>query len=221
MIPYRDNVPSKSFPAICWLLLILCVIVFLKQLGLGPHASLRFLRHYALVPSQLQARPQSLFCLLSMQFLHGGWLHLIGNMWFLMLFGPSVEQRMRKISFLIFYLLCGVVAALLHFYFNKDSSVPALGASGAISGILGAYLILYPRSKLDVFFLLLIIPIHFQLPAFLYLLLWFYLQWSGAMASLSLSTGAFDVAFWAHVGGFIAGILLLPFFLKREDKRYI
>ena len=150
--------------------------------------------------------------------MHGGWLHLLGNCWFLWIFADNVEDRLGHIRFLLFYLLCGLGAGILHFLFNAGSLLPAVGASGAISGILGAYFVLFPYSRV-----LTVIPIFFfwrivELPAFVFLGLWFIFQFFSGLLSIG-SSFAGGVAWWAHVGGFIIGILLLKFFLRNEYRR--
>ncbi len=147
-------------------------------------------------------------------FLHGGWLHLIGNMWTLWIFGDNVEDRMGKLRFLGFYLLCGIVAGLVHGLTNSDARVPAIGASGAIAGVLGAYLVLFPFARVLVLFPILIYPLFFELPAVLYLGLWFLIQFVSGTAALAGPRAAEGIAWWAHIGGFVAGIVLYRFFLS-------
>lgn len=146
---------------------------------------------------------------LTSMFLHGGWGHLIGNMWFLWLFGNNVEDSMGRVAYLLFYLLSGLGAAALQLALQPDSLLPMVGASGAISGVLGAYVLLYPRVRVHLFFLLVIFPLTFSIPAFFMIGYWFLLQLLGGVMS---SAEAGGVAFWAHVGGFLAGMVLLPFF---------
>lgn len=218
MIPIRDSLRSKNKPLACWLLMAACGAVFYHELTLSSEGLGRFLGDYALVPQSFGGSFRGWIRLVTMQFLHGGWLHLIGNLWFLHLFGDNVEDRMGSWNFLRFYLVCGVIAGLLHLHFNSGSPLPALGASGAISGVLGAYIMMFPAAKLEVFFLLVIFPIRFTLPAVIYLGLWFYLQYSSATLSLGLPGSSSGVAFWAHVGGFLAGLLLHPLFLKKQAQ---
>jgi len=152
-------------------------------------------------------------------FLHGGWLHLIMNMWTLWLFGPTIEDRLGRGSYLAFYLACGVAAAVAHVVFNPSSTVPALGASGAIAGVLGCYLRLFPWARVIVLVPVLFLPLFFEVPAFLFIGLWFLIQvLQGTAELLTASTGA-GVAWWAHVGGFVAGLALGPLLL-RSERRY-
>jgi membrane associated rhomboid family serine protease len=154
--------------------------------------------------------------LITSMFLHGSWLHLLGNMWFLWLFGNNVEDAMRRLGFVVFYLLCGLSAALAQVVVNPDSSVPMVGASGAISGIMGAYLILYPRVRVFTFVPLGFFMTSMALPAWTMLLYWMLLQVIGGFGATGESGG---VAFWAHVGGFVAGIVLVKTFARSDRVR--
>jgi membrane associated rhomboid family serine protease len=152
-------------------------------------------------------------------FLHGGWAHLIGNMWSLWIFGDNVEDVMGPWRFLVFYLLTGVAAGVTHYVLNLDSTVPTVGASGAIAGVLGAYFVLYPRSQIVVLVPIFFFPFFFQLPAVTYLLFWFLSQvFGGAIAGLSQSQVS-GIAFWAHVGGFLAGVVFHRLFIFPERER--
>jgi membrane associated rhomboid family serine protease len=152
-------------------------------------------------------------------FLHGGWLHLIGNMWVLYLFGDNVEDRMGPARYLAFYLLCGLAASLTHYAINPGSTVPTLGASGAISGVLGAYLLLFPTARVITLVPVFIIPFFFEIPAVVYLGFWFVMQLFSGTLSLAGAEPPEGVAWWAHVGGFVTGMALLPVF-KKSRKQY-
>jgi len=147
-------------------------------------------------------------------FLHGGWLHILGNMWTLMIFGRGVEGRMGPGRFLAFYLFCGIVAGFAHVLSSAGSNVPTLGASGAIAGVLGAYFLLFPRARLLVVIPIFIYPLFFELPAIFFLLWWFAVQILSGTSALHLASAGGGVAWWAHVGGFLAGALFFPIFLK-------
>jgi len=152
-------------------------------------------------------------------FLHGGWLHILGNMWVLWIFGDNVEDRMGPLRFILFYLCCGICAGLVQTFTSGASPVPTIGASGAIAGIMGAYLLLYPRARLIILVPVFFWPFFFDIPAWVFLVFWFFLQFaSGSHALLSGSLGG-GIAWWAHVGGFLAGMLLLQFFLLRRPAR--
>ena len=216
MIPLRDAIRSKTFPIVNLLIIVLNAFAFLWQLSLGPQLKEAFLL-YGIVPirysdpglsAQFTTFEQVLPFITSM-FLHGGFLHILGNMWFLYIFGDNIEDRLGHSRYLIFYLLCGIAAGVIHLYTNGDSKIPTIGASGAISGIMGAYLILYPRSRI-----LTLIPIFFffqfvEIPAFIFLGYWLLIQlFSAGLTPRNVG----GIAFWAHIGGFIAGLIFVKLF---------
>lgn len=220
MIPLKDTNPSSRIPIVNYLIIISCVIVFLYELSLGRYL-MQFFLLYGLVPARyFRSDIAAHFSLLeqvipffSSMFLHGGWLHIIGNMWMLFIFGDNVESTLGHVRYLAFYILSGLIAALIHLITNPFSVIPTVGASGAISGVMGAYMILYPRARI-----LTLIPIFIfiqivEIPAFVFLGLWFFLQfYSGALSLLAGGSQVGGVAWWAHIGGFIGGIVLLRFF---------
>jgi membrane associated rhomboid family serine protease len=154
-------------------------------------------------------------------FLHGGWLHVLGNMWMLWIFGDNVEDRMGSGRFLAFYLLCGIAASVAHRFVNADSTVPAIGASGAISGVMGAYLLLFPRSRIILLVPILFLPFFFEVPAIAFLGIWFLMQLVSGTLALAGPEQAGGIAFWAHVGGFAVGMLSLPLFLIGRRPRRV
>lgn len=211
--------PTARFPIVTVLLIVLNVLVFLYELSLGPVRGASLAALFSLVPNRLfsaasaaagQVSP-SLTVLTSM-FFHGGLVHLAGNMLYLWIFGNNIEDSMGRIRFLAFYLFCGVLAALSHAAMNLHSSIPMVGASGAISGILGAYLVLYPRARVLTLFTLGFFVRMIEVPAVVVLGFWFVFQFLNALLSGSQAGG---VAWYAHLGGFIAGILLIGFFKHR------
>jgi len=209
MIPISDTVQRRHVPWMTWLLVAVNAWVFYHMTRLGSRQLEALLARDALVPDA--PRPAAW---VAHMFLHGGWAHLLGNMWMLWLFGDNVEDRMGPLRFLVFYLLCGLAAAGVHVATDPGSRVPVIGASGAISGVMGAFLVMFPRARLVVmlppFFWWL-----FELPALIYLGFWFWLQ----VAQGSASRGgelAGGVAWWAHVGGFVAGLALFPLFVRRD-----
>jgi membrane associated rhomboid family serine protease len=145
-------------------------------------------------------------------FLHGGWGHLIANMWILFIFGDNVEDRMGKVRYFLFYLLCGLIASLSHFVLYRNSVVPAIGASGAISGVMAAYMMMFPKSTIVSFIPIFIIPLFLPIPAIIYIGFWFLGQLLSGTTSLMLSNSATGIAFWAHIGGFVAGLWLYRYF---------
>lgn len=216
MIPFRDNIPARRYPVMTVTIIAVNVLAFFYELSLPTPLLQPFLATYGVVPAHVH--PVSL---LTSMFLHGGWLHLLGNMWFLWIFGDNVEDRMGAGRFLAFYLLCGFLGGLAHLVFNLGSNVPSIGASGAIAGVLGAYLISYPFARvLTIVPLLLFWPI-IELPAILVLGFWFLIQLFNGAASVGVAAQmSAGVAWWAHIGGFIAGMLLLSSFAREPVRRY-
>jgi membrane associated rhomboid family serine protease len=223
MFPLRDTVPSRSAPVMTWLLIGVNVAAFLYQLVLPPESLEAMVYRFAMVPAEISSTdwsmplgvPLHLLPFLTSMFLHGGLLHIVANLWTLWIFGDNVEDRMGPLRFLVFYLLCGLFAGFVHWITNPSSAVPTVGASGAIAGVLGAYLLLYPRARVVTAVPIVFYPIVFELPAVIYLGLWFLLQiWSG-FTSMANPTDAGGVAWWAHIGGFVAGMALLAVFKRR------
>ena len=225
MFPIRDNIKSTGFPVITVLLIIANFYVFFQELRLSDSGLTKLIHSFGLVPAdffahfaRFPANPDTYLPLLTNLFLHGGWMHIISNMWYVWIFADNMENRMGHINFFIFYLLCGIAANLTHIWIDPSSTTPTIGASGAVSGILGAYLITFPYAKI-----LTLVPIFFfiqfiEIPAMIFLGLWFILQLqSGA---LSLITAGSNVAWWAHIGGFIAGILLVKAFVQPEYNEW-
>jgi membrane associated rhomboid family serine protease len=205
MIPLRDTQRSNSTPVVTVLLIVANCLVFLMELSLGPHARNQFVQVYGLVPDRMVLRS-----LVTCIFLHGGWMHLIGNMWFLWVFGNNIEDALGHFQYLVFYLLCGVAAGLAHVVANLNSPVPTIGASGAIAGVMGAYLVKFPRARITTLVPVLIFFTTFDLPAAFLLAYWFLIQlFSGVGSVASSHITEHGVAWFAHVGGFLAGILLI------------
>jgi len=217
MIPLRDENPSRSTPVVTRLLIVANVLAFGYQLSLGRQV-VAFLIDWGMVPVRLtvgleqggEALVEAGLPLLTSMFLHGGVLHLLGNMWYLWIFGDNVEDRIGKLGFLVFYLVAGVAAGLIHVAFNPASEVPAVGASGAIAGVLGAYLVAFPRARV---IMLLPLGLLWQLvawPAVFALGLWFVFQFfSGAFSLFVAGRGGGGIAWWAHIGGFAFGGLAM------------
>ena len=230
MIPIRDDTPRFSTPFVTYFIIALNTLVFLFELSVseqGRGALNGLIYHFGVVPLRfdhiLAAWPASsltgLFLpILTSMFLHASWLHLIGNMWFLWIFGDNIEDHLGHFSYLLFYLVCGFAAAITHILLNAGSRLPSVGASGAIAGVMGAYFVLYPKARVMMWFP----PIFFfQLPAWLVLGYWFFMQFlSGAATSIAeTSQTNGGIAFWAHVGGFVAGIVLIKV-LPERPRRY-
>ncbi len=224
MIPLRDNIPSKGTPYVTWAIIVANCYVFYLQITAGGQVGFeRFINHWAVIPFQLFANPgKHWHTLITAAFLHGGWMHIIGNMLFLYIFGDNVEDRMGHFKYLIFYILVGMLANGSQALISQTSKIPLIGASGAIAGVLGAYFFYYPHSKV-----LTLIPFGFfmrlvELPAFLFLGIWFLLQTFSSVGSyshdLATKQASGGVAFLAHAAGFVGGLILSPFFGDKRSK---
>ena len=217
MIPIRDTIPSKNYPVVNNCIIGINVVLYLVQMAQGPDLN-RFVYIYGLVPARYSipqitsyfTTGQQFFSLLSFMFLHGGFWHLLGNMWSLYIFGDNIEDRLGPLRYLVFYLLCGITSGLSHLIFNLNSNMPTIGASGAIAGVMGAYLILHPNAKILTLIPIIFIPWFIEIPAFFFLGFWFVLQFINAAGSHGSIGG---IAWWAHIGGFIFGIIFLKIFL--------
>jgi len=229
LFPIRDTIPSRRTPFVTWALVLINAAVFAYELSLHDPGIERLFREHALIPARLSQLtrggalledPGAVLTLVTSMFLHGGWLHVIGNLWTLLIFGDNVEDRMGPLRYLAFYLVCGVAAGVTHVSFDPGSLVPTIGASGAIAGVMGAYFLLYPRARVITIVPIFFYPLFVEIPAVVYLGFWFASQvFSG---TLSVSEGpqeAGGVAFLAHVGGFLAGLLLHRLFLRRPRGR--
>lgn len=227
MLPIRDTIPSRSPPLVTWMLIGLNTLCFALELGLNEAQLTGVFYHLGVVPARYTSPswaswvglPQSYWPFLTSAFLHGGWLHIISNMWALWLFGDNVEERMGAGRFLVFYLLCAIASSVLHVLLNPASTVPAVGASGAIAGVMGAYLCLFPRSTIIVFMPVLFMPVFFELPALLYLGFWFFIQLFNGTLALAAPAEVGGIAWWAHVGGFVAGVILHRGFVLPRRRR--
>lgn len=225
MFPLRDDNPTTITPVVTWLLIGISSIVFLYQFSLGPQASQLFAFQYGAVPAVIvggQRLPDNMAVIppaasiFTSMFLHGGWLHLIGNMWFLWIFGNNIEEAMGHLRYLAFYLICGLVASMSQILCYPDSTIPTIGASGAIAGVMGAYLMLYPRARVWTLIFLVFFIRLIYLPAGVVLGFWILLQFFNGSMAVGQNVGG--VAFWAHIGGFIAGVLLVGLFKKSSVR---
>src|SRR5439155_15666433 len=206
MLPLRDNIPSRRFPAVTLGIILLNVLVFFQELKLGPHVE-DFMLNWGIVParyaqaSQFFSLSEKILPLFSSMFLHGGWIHLIGNMWVLWIFGDNVEDRLGHRRYLGLYLLGGFAAGALHVLTNAGSQVPTLGASGAVAAVMGSYFRFYPHARVETVIPPLFFGPVFELPAVLFLGWWALLQFFNGSLSLAAPHDAAGVAWWAHVGG--------------------
>jgi len=214
MIPLRDVIPTRTWPVVTVGLIIVNVLVFLHEQTLGRHELDGFVRTWGVVPASFTWDR-----VVTSMFLHGGWAHIGGNMLYLWIFGDNVEDRLGHVRYLVFYLLCGAAAAGAQTYVNPESLIPMIGASGAISGVLGAYIVLFPHSRV-----LTIVPIVFfiqllEVPAIVLLGLWFLMQLLSGVGTLGARADVGGVAFWAHVAGFVAGLGLVYVFRQPERQK--
>jgi membrane associated rhomboid family serine protease len=215
MIPLYDTLRPRRFPLVNWMLIIANALIFWYETRLNPGALRGFVETWGVIPVEFHANPAAEWMnLFSSMFLHGGWFHLISNMWVLLIFGDNIEDRMGRMNYTVFYVFCGLAAALLQAFVLPASRLPMIGASGAIAGVLGAYLIFFPRARVAS-----IVPIVFiftivEIPAVLFLVFWFVSQlFSGLMALEGASGG---VAWWAHIGGFVFGLIAANLFAPRR-----
>ncbi|HTT64978.1 MAG TPA: rhomboid family intramembrane serine protease [Bryobacteraceae bacterium] len=212
MFPLKDTQRSYSRPVVTIAIIIVNLLVFLFEASLGSYRLNRFIEYYGLVPDEFQVSR-----IFTSMFLHGGWLHVLGNMWFLWIFGDNIEDILGHGKFLLFYIACGVAAALSQTYLSLDSRVPMVGASGAIAGVMGAYLIKFPKSRIyTLIFYIFITTI--EVPAWAMLIYWFAIQFFSGLGSLAAPVAQGGTAFFAHVGGFLAGMGLI--YALRPEQRY-
>lgn len=218
MIPIRDTVESRNYPVVNHLIIAVNVGVYLIQLSQGARLD-HFILLYGMVPARYSdpflaahfTLGQQLFSFISFMFVHGGFWHLLFNMWSLYIFGDNVEDRLGPIRYLLFYLFCGLASGFAHLFLNWNSQVPTVGASGAIAGVMGAYFILHPGARILTMIPVLFIPFFIELPAFFFLGLWFLFQISSAVLSPAQEGG---IAWWAHIGGFLVGMIFLKLFTR-------
>ena len=217
MIPLRDSLPSRTAPIVTILIIAINVAIFLHEWTMDPFTRNHFVAQYALIPRRFQA-----IDLFSSMFLHGGWLHLIGNMWFLWIYGDNVEDILGRFKYLLFYIGCGVAAALVHLFFNIDSRIPTVGASGAIAGVMGAYLLKFPHSRIVTLIPIFIFFTTVEIPAWIMLAYWFIIQlFSGVGEFTRAGVNEGGIAWFAHVGGFVAGMVLVKLLgAKQPYRRY-
>jgi len=220
MLPLKDTVRSRSFPLVTYALILANVLIFVFEASLSPRAFEAFLTSFGMVPRRLLDQPDAgqVVTVFTSMFLHGGWLHVISNMWALFIFGDNIEDRMGHFRFFVFYLICGMGAAAAHVLADPSSAVPVVGASGALSGVMGAYLLLFPRARVVALVPVFLLPWFVEVPAVVFIGLWFITQIFNGVLSLSggAQVGAYGgVAWWAHVGGFLVGLVLAKAFARR------
>ncbi|MBS3763348.1 MAG: rhomboid family intramembrane serine protease [Planctomycetes bacterium] len=226
MIPIRDKNPSDKTSWVVYGLIVINVLVFLFEISLPAPEREQLFSQYGLIPHRVKQGFQGEISVLTgivipaftSMFLHGGWVHLLGNMWFLYIFGDNVEAKLRKVPFLLFYLFCGLAASAGQVLVSGDAPLPIVGASGAIAGVLGAYIITWPKARILTLLPLFYLITFVDLPAYVVLGMWFLIQFFRGFGSIA--AGAMGgVAYWAHVGGFVAGIVLMLVLPKRKGVR--
>src|ERR1039457_6933410 len=215
MIPLRALLYRRNAPVMTLLIIGVNVLCFLYEMSFPMFLRDRFIEHFALVPDRLQ-----LTTFVTSMFLHAGWLHLIGNMWFLWVFGSHIEDAMGSSRFLVFYLLSGIASAVVQFIVNLGSPIPVIGASGAIAGVMGAFLILYPRVRVVTLIFIVIFVTTIEIAAAFMLVYWFAIQLLSGLGSMASVSQAQGVAWFAHVGGFLEGILLIRVF-RAKTPHYL
>jgi len=227
VIPIKDTIPRETFPFMTFWIIVINVGIFLIELTLPKDIQNAIGYLFGLVPARY-AHPvwarvmgfplDSYWPFLTNIFLHGGWLHIIGNMWFLFLFGYSVEGRMGHVRFLLFYLLAGIASNLVFFIMNSNSTVPVIGASGAIAGVMGAYLRIFPLAKIVTLVPIWIVPLFFKIPAVFFMAFWFAMQVFFGTLSLTVGESGEGIAWWAHIGGFAVGFLFAKHLVTKSPK---
>lgn len=230
MLPIRDTIRSRSFPLVNYAIIGLNTAVFLFELSMPDRLLQRFIFFFGMVPARLPlfdparflSAPLAVITLFTHMFLHGGWVHFLSNMWILFIFGDNVEDRLGSFRYLVFYLLGGLAAALTQAFIDPTSQVPAIGASGAIAAVMGAYFLLFPYAKVITLIPMFFIPYFVEISAFFFLGLWFVTQFFSGVASLlspaQMSMGG--IAWFAHIGGFLFGLLSVKFFAPRHPEPF-
>lgn len=229
MFPLQTTVFSRHVPIVTWLIIAVNGVVFFMEVGLPQQSLQRISYLFGVVPARFThpdwaeqvGFPLHVYWpFLTSMFLHGGLLHIVGNMWTLAVFGRNVEDQMGAARFLVFYLVCGVTSGIVHTWVNADSTLPAIGASGAVAGVMGAYLLMFPKSRVIVMVPIFIFPVFFDFLAVFYLGYWFVLQFFSGVMALTAAPEGGGIAFWAHVGGFLTGALIFALFLRpRPDRK--
>jgi len=227
MIPLKDENPSKTFPFINIFIIILNSCAFVYQMYFSSGRAEHLFFQLGFIPYEIShlvdISPENLvpipFTIITSMFIHGGWLHLISNMLYLWIFGDNIEDRLGHGKYLIFYIMCGILASLVHGFVNINSKIPSVGASGAIAGVLGAYLFLYPGARINTLFVVFIFARVVKLPALIVLGLWMMAQILSGFADCGSQTGG-GVAWFAHIGGFVSGLLLIIIMKKKKVRRY-
>jgi membrane associated rhomboid family serine protease len=223
MIPIKDIIPRKEYPFVNYGIIFVNILVFLYEISLTPDELNSLFYIFGLVPARYSHPEWATFVglhfdnywpFLTNMFLHGGWFHIISNMWALYIFGDNVEDKMGHLNYFVFYILSGLAASITHISLNMSATVPAVGASGAIAGVMGAYLIMFPHSRIITMVPFFFIPFFFEIPAVIFLGFWFFSQLVSGTFTMFAGENATGVAWWAHIGGFVFGMIIHKIFKK-------
>lgn len=225
MFPLRDSAPSGTYPVVTLSIIVVNAIVWFHELSLGPDLN-EFIFQFGLTPARFMASyslpggiiGNAVIPMFTSIFLHAGWMHIIGNMWFLWIFGDNVEDRLGRFNYFVFYILSGIGASVIQVMAHPGSTIPMVGASGCVSGVLGAYLLSFPQARIHTLFIFFVIIRFIEVPAFLFLLLWFVFQFISGAAEIGSDHNG-GVAYWAHMGGFVVGMFLLVVMPKKKPRR--
>jgi membrane associated rhomboid family serine protease len=222
MLPIKDTIRAQSFPLVNWLLIIANAVIWFFMIDMTPGEVESFVLMYGLVPAQIDtSNLMTLFPFVTHMFLHGGWLHFLSNIWILFIFGDNVEDRLGSFRYIFFYLIGGIAAGGLQTFVNPGSFIPAIGASGAIAAVMGTYFLLFPRARVITLIPLFFFPWFVEVPAIIFLGFWFISQLYSGVLALTMTSGqaAGGIAWWAHIGGFVFGLLFALPFLRRKRRR--
>lgn len=223
MLPLKDTTRARTSSWINWALIAANLLVFIYEISLPAQSVENFILTFSLIPANIDfSRPLTLYPFFTHMFLHGGWVHVLSNLWILFIFGDNVEDRLGHLRYLSFYLLAGLAAGLMQYAFMRTGTVPLIGASGAIAGVMGAYFYFFPKAKIYTFIPVIFLPWLVELPAVLFLVFWFATQVVYGLLSITAAGAAqaAGIAWWAHIGGFIFGLLAaIPFGLRRKPEK--
>lgn len=228
MIPIRDNIPNKRTPYVSWGIIAICIAIFVTMKLLPYETQRQLVYQYGMMPIRYSnpqwavafgLPPDGYLSFLSSLFIHSDWFHITANMWFIWIFAHNIEDKMGHARFLIFYLLCGLLATYAQWSFDPELAIPVVGASGAIAGVLGAYFFISPYARVVIWLPILFLPIFFEIPAIAFLGFWAIIQFQNATSSIIFEGVTVNVAWWSHIGGFLAGAFFHPMFLAKEKSK--
>ena len=228
VIPLKDTILRQGFPLVTWIIILMNGIIFIFEISIPKNLLQQLFYLFGLVPAKYSYPNWAIIhgvpfddylSFVTNMFLHEGWLHIIGNMWFLFIFGRTVEDHMGHFRFMIFYLLAGVLASITYFLIDIHSRIPEFGASGAIAGVMGAYLLMFPRARILTLIPIFFFPWFVEVPALVFIGYWFLIQLVGGTLTLASPISQGGIAWWAHVGGFVSGMVMLPLFRRHSHRK--